>query len=68
MKITWSVAGMRCEPGSVYAEEIIEGQTVIFKNISVLRNVGGSDIPAVTSEVCFVYIIVVPQSIKVFMM
>ena len=49
--VTWSVAGMRCEPESVNAEEVIEGQTVIFKNVSVLKNVGGTYIPAITSEV-----------------
>ena len=49
--VTWSVAGMRCEPSALYAEKIIEEDTVIFTNISKLKNVGGSAMSSVESEV-----------------
>ncbi|KAL3847722.1 hypothetical protein ACJMK2_018618 [Sinanodonta woodiana] len=49
--VTWSVLGMRCEPSSVSVEKVIENGTIIFQELSKLVNVGGYQIPAITTKV-----------------
>ena len=49
--VSWSVAGMRCQPSVVKVDKIIEEDTVVFPNISKLMNVGGSRITQITSTV-----------------
>ncbi|KAL3847724.1 hypothetical protein ACJMK2_018620 [Sinanodonta woodiana] len=49
--VTWSVLGMRCEPSSVSVEKVIENGTIIFQGLSKLVNVGGYQIPAITTKV-----------------
>ena len=51
IKVTWSVAGMRCQPSSVNVEQTIDSDTVVFTNISKLVNVGGSQLQQISSKV-----------------
>ena len=51
IKVTWSVAGMRCQPSSVNVEQIIDSDTVVFTNVSKLVNVGGSQLQQISPTV-----------------
>lgn len=47
----WTVLGMRCHPYSVSWDAVIENNTVIFKNITSLVNVGEQPIFNISSRV-----------------
>ena len=52
-RFTWSVSGIRCTPNHVIVQKFIgDDNKVEFLNFTKLINVGGSDIPAVTTKVC----------------